>query len=274
MRTRFLLPVLAAGLLSLTACDIEDLSPGHFTSDFHQTQSLGASGRVSVETFNGSIEVSPWDQDTVDISAVKSGPTQQAADDLEIRIDHTGDGVAVRAVRPSIRHGNQGAKFVLRVPRGAVIDRLTTSNGAIRVSQGSGPSHLHTSNGSIHVLGLAGSLEAQSSNGTITADLSRAAGPVHVETSNGSIGLTLPADFHDDIRAHTSNGGITVHLPHDMNARISARTSNSRITSDFDLRMQGELGRNHLDAVMGNGGPLVDLSTSNGSIHLARAVAR
>jgi DUF4097 and DUF4098 domain-containing protein YvlB len=260
----------AAALLLLSACDIEDLNTGHFTADFHQAQPLEAAGRISVETFNGSIEVSPWDQNTVDISAVKYGSTQQMADDLDIRVDHTPDSVSIRAVRPSIRTGNQGAKFILRVPRAAVIDRLTTSNGGIRVTDGAGPAHLHTSNGSIHVLGLAGSLDAQTSNGGITADLTRAAGPVRTETSNGSIALTLPADFHDDIRAHTSNGGITVHLPREMNARISARTSNSRITSDFDLRMQGELGRNHLDAVMGSGGPLVELATSNGSIHLAR----
>jgi DUF4097 and DUF4098 domain-containing protein YvlB len=270
MRIRFLLPVLAAGLLSLTACDIEGLNPGRFTSDFHQSQPLSAAGKVSVESFNGGIEISTWEQDTVDIAATKYGSTQQMADDLEIRIDHSADAVSVRAVRPSIRHGNQGAKFVLHIPRTAVVDRITTSNGGIRVSQGSGPARLHTSNGSIHVLGLAGTLDAQSSNGSITADLSRASGPVRVETSNGSIGLTLPADFRDDVRAHTSNGGITVHLPRELNARISARTSNAKITSDFDLRMQGELGRNHLDAVMGSGGALVDLTTSNGSIHLAR----
>jgi DUF4097 and DUF4098 domain-containing protein YvlB len=270
MRNRILLPVLAAGLLSLTACDIEDFNQGRFTADFHQAQPLGVSGKVSVETFNGSIEVSPWDQDTVDISATKYGPSQQAADDLEIRVDHTADTVSVRAVHPSIRHGNQGAKFVLRVPRNAVVDRLTTSNGGIRVSQVTGPSHLHTSNGTIHALDLAGSLDAQTSNGSITAELARAAGPIRAESSNGSINLRLPGDFRDDVRAHTSNGSITVHLPRELNARISARTSNSKITSDFDLRMQGEIGRNHLDAVMGTGGALVDLSTSNGSIHLAR----
>src|SRR5262249_19717610 len=251
-------------------CDIEDLDHGRYTADFHQAQSLASAGKVSVETFNGSIEVSPWDQNTVDISATKYGPTQQAADDLEIRVDRTADAVSVRAVRPSIRPGNQGAKFVLRIPRNAVVARLTSSNGGIRVSQASGPAPLRTSNGSIHVIALAGSLDAQSSNGGITADLTRATGPVHVETSNGTINLSLPADFRDDVRAHTSHGGITVRLPREMNARISARTSNARITSDFDLRMQGEIGKNHLDAVMGTGGPLVDLSTSNGSIHLAR----
>src|SRR5690242_342189 len=158
MRIRFLLPALAAGLLSLTACDIEDLNAARFTSDFHQSQPLNSAGKVSVESFNGAIEISTWEQDTVDISATKYASTQQMADDLEIRVDHSADSVSVRAVQPSIRHGNQGAKFVLRIPRTAVVDRITTSNGGIRVSQGSGPARLHTSNGSIHVLGLAGSL--------------------------------------------------------------------------------------------------------------------
>jgi len=270
MRSPYIIPVLAAALISLSGCDLEDINPGHFTSEFHQSYPLDSSGKVSVESFNGSIEVSGWDQSTVDIVATKYGPTQALADDLDISVDHTAAGVSVRAVRPSLRHGNQGAKFLLRIPRGATVERVTTSNGSIRVEQASGPAHLRTSNGSIHVSRLDGSLDAQTSNSSVNADLTHARGPVRIETSNGSIGLTLPADFRDDIRAHSSNGGITVHLPPGLNARVSARTSNSRITSDFDLRMQGEIGRNHLDAVMGNGGALVDLSTSNGSIHLAR----
>src|SRR3954452_25090748 len=117
MRINLLLPVLTAGLLSLTGCYVGDW--GHFErfhSDFHQSYPLDPAGKLSVETFNGSVEISGWDQNTVDISGTKFGPTQQLADDLPIAIDHTPSAVSIRVSRPFDAHGSRGARFVIKVP--------------------------------------------------------------------------------------------------------------------------------------------------------------
>jgi len=270
MRTKLLLPGLAAALLSLTACDFEEMGGGHYTRDFHYSYPMAANGRLSVETFNGAIEVSGWDQDTVDISGTKQGPTQEAADELEVSVDHTANAVSVRVIRPSVRRNNQGARFVIKVPRRAVLDRLVSSNGAIRTTDGAGPARFQTSNGAMQVSGLAGSLEAHTSNGRIAADLISADGPVRLETSNGSVEVTLPSKFDQEVRAHTSNGSITLRAPSTLNARLVARTSNGKIASDLDLRTSGEISRNHLEGVVGAGGPLIDLTTSNGGIRITR----
>jgi hypothetical protein len=55
-----------------------------------------------------------------------------------------------------------------------------------------------------------------------------------------------------------------------VNARLSAHTSNSSIETDFEIRAQGELSKNRLEGVLGSGGPLIDLNTSNGSIRLVK----
>jgi hypothetical protein len=269
MRNLLLLPV-AAGFLILPACDIEDFAGARFDRDFHYSYPLNSNGRVDVETFNGSIEISGWDQNTIDISGTKYGPTQEIADGIEVTVGHTPDAASVRVSRPVERRGNTGARMLVKIPRTAVIDMVRTSNGGIRVSDGAGPSHLHTSNGSIRIAGLGGALDAETSNGGITAELERVDGPVHVETSNGAIELRLPQHIRDNVRAHTSNGGITVRVPEGLDARVTAHTSNAHVSSDFDVRMQGEITRNRMDGVIGNGGPLLDLSTSNGGIHLAR----
>ena len=308
MRLRILLVILAAALLCLTACDFEDMNGGfnRYTSDFHFSYPMNSSGKLAVETFNGSIEVSGWDQDTVDISGTKYGPTQAEADSMNVNIDHTADSVSIRVVRPSDRRGNRGARFIIKVPRKAVLDKLTSSNGAIRTNDGSGPSRFHTSNGQIQVHGLKGDLDAQSSNGAlelldidgqvvgrtsngrirvervkgglqltssnggVTAEVGRTDRPVRIETSNSSVDLSMPSNFTNDVRVDTNNGSITVHLPSSVNARVMARTSNSSITSDHELRVQGEISKNRMDAVIGSGGPLIDLTTSNGAIRLAR----
>jgi DUF4097 and DUF4098 domain-containing protein YvlB len=307
MRPKLLLPALAAGFLCLTACDVMDLGDmERFNRDFHYSYTLRANGKLSVETFNGSVEISGWDQNTVDISGTKYGPTQRAADDLKVNIDNSQDSVSIRVSRPSERRHNQGARFVIKVPRTALLDRITTSNGAIRTTDGSGPARLRTSNGQIHVAGLRGALDAQTSNGAVElldvdgnvvahtsngrihaerlhgtleattsnggvhADIASADRPIRVETSNGPVELTLPEGFSRDVRVNTNNSSITLHLPPALNAHVLARTSNSSISTDFDVRMQGESSKNHMDATIGGGGALLDLSTSNGNIRLLK----
>jgi DUF4097 and DUF4098 domain-containing protein YvlB len=309
MRARLLLSIPVAALFFLTACDIQDFgSSDRYREDFHYSYPLKSDGRLLVETFNGSVEVSGWDQDTVDISGARYASTQGNLDALKVGIDHSPDSVSIRVSRPSERRGGMGARFVIKVPRKAYLDRITTSNAAIRVTDGNGPARLRTSNGEIRVQALAGSLDAQTSNGPIelidldgdarvhtsnghvrieglkgaldagTSNASIRARltqlpsgrPVRLETSNSSVELTLPSGANSDIRAHTSNGGITLHMPYQLNAHVMAHTSNSSISSDFEIRRQGALSKNQMEGTIGNGGPLIDLSTSNGGIRLLK----
>jgi hypothetical protein len=309
MRAKRLFPILAAALLGLAACNIEDFGGfDRYRQDFHYSYPLKADGRLVVETFNGSVEISGWDQPTVDISGAKHGPSQEAADALKVAIDNSPDSVSIRVTRPSDRRGNMGARFVIKIPRAAFVDRIFTSNGSIRTTDGRGPARMrssngairvqalrgsldaqtsngsvelidvegdarvHTSNGHVRTEGLRGSLEASTSNSSIHARLEQvpAGRPVRLETSNGSVELSLPANFANDIRAGTSNSGITLHMPYQVNAHVMARTTNSSISSDFEVKMQGEFSKNRLEGVIGNGGPLMDLSTSNGSIRLLK----
>jgi DUF4097 and DUF4098 domain-containing protein YvlB len=130
----------------------------------------------------------------------------------------------------------------------------------------------HTSNGHIRVDNVRGGLQAGTSNGGITASVApnQDVRPIRLDSSNGNIDLTLPANFTNGVRASTSNSGITLHMPGPVNARVAARTSNASVSSDFEVRVEGELNKNHMDGVMGNGGPLLDLSTSNGAIRFLR----
>ena len=307
MRARFVLPAIAAGLVVLAGCDFEDMGGfERYHEDFHFSYPLKAGGRLNVESFNGSVEVSVWDHETVDISGTKYARTQEDTHDLKIEVDHSADSVSIRAIRPSMRHGNYGAKFAIKVPRGVVMDRVTTSNGAIRIADGAGPARLktsnghvevsrlkgtlnaetsngpvelqdvdgavevHTSNGHVRAEGIRGGFEATTSNSSIHAVLERVDGAVRLQSSNGGIDLSLPPNTQSAVRAHTSNSGITLRLPGEVNARLSAVTSNSSISSDFEMRVRGEIAKHHIEGSIGNGGPLIDLSTSNGQIRILK----
>jgi hypothetical protein len=311
MRTHILVLPLVAGLLGAVGCDIDDLDIGgseRYTQDFHYSYPLQAGGRLTVDNSNGSIEISGWDQDTIDISGSKYARTPELRDALKIEIDHTADSVHIRTVRPSDRRGNMGAKYVIKVPRRTELERIASSNGSIHTLDVEGPARLktsnggvraenlrgtldvqtsnggievqnlegsaslHTSNGRVHAEDVRGSLEADTSNGGIQVRLVKpeAGRPVKLETSNGPIELTMEAVNQNEIHASTSNGGITVHLPSGIGANLTAHASNSSISTEFDVATQGTIEKHHLEGKIGGGGPAIELNTSNGSIRLMK----
>jgi hypothetical protein len=267
---------------------------------------MNKGARLSVEGFNGSVEITPWDQPTIDISGTKHAPSESQAESFKIDVDHTPDSVSIHAARQYDWHGNYGVRFAVKVPRGTVLDRVVTSNGAIHAVEGVGPARFkssngavraekfhgaldiqtsngpievdevdgavtaHSSNGHIHADAIRGSLEAVTSNSGIKATVLRADREVRADTHNGSIDIALPAGLTANVRAHTNNDGITVRLTDPVNVRISAHTSNASVTTEFDARMHGDMRRNEFEGSIGNGGPLLDLTSSNGSIRIVR----
>ncbi len=311
MRTHTLVLPLAAGLLACVGCDIEDLDFGgseRFTQDFHYSYPLQPGARLSVENSNGSVEITGWDQNVVDISGAKYARTPELRDALKIEIDHSSDSVHIRTVRPSDRRGNMGARYIIKVPRRTRLERIVSSNGSIHALDVEGPARLKTSNGGVRAENLRGNLDAQTSNGgievqnlegsatlhtsngrvhaedvhgSVEADTSNggihvrlakpeAGSPVKLETSNGAIELTMDAFDGNEIHASTSNGGITLHLPDNIGANINASASNSSISTEFDVATQGALEKHHLQGKIGAGGPAIELSTSNGSIRVMK----
>jgi DUF4097 and DUF4098 domain-containing protein YvlB len=141
----------------------------------------------------------------------------------------------------------------------------------VELNEFAGGAVLHTTNGSINAQGVRGFFDASTSNGHIDAHIAQPSGgrPVRATSSNGKISLTLD-QLNTDIQASTSNSGITVNLPGAINARLKAHTSNSSVHSDFEVAVKGTISKNNMDGTIGSGGPVVDLSTSNGSIRIQK----
>jgi hypothetical protein len=299
---------LAVGALSLAGCEFEDWgNSDRFKEDFSYNYPLKPGGKLYLETFNGSVEVLGWDKDSIDITGTKYAATEDLLKQLKVDIATDPDSVRIRTIRPSDRRGSCGAKYVVRLPKKAVIDRVETSNGSLRVESIEGPARLRTSNASIRAWGLKGDLDATTSNGTIEVeqfdgsavlrtsnarikadgvkgvfegstsngaiDVSLgemdAAKPIKLHSSNGSISLVMDSYKNNEVRAETSNSSINVRLPSALSAQVRASTSNGTITSDFETKTT-TFSKTKLDGTVGSGGALVELTTSNGNIRLMR----
>lgn len=304
---RLILPLLAA--LLLVGCDFDDLGPSdRFKAEFHYT--LKPSDRLSVENFNGEIEVAGWDEPSIEITGTKYASTQENLDNIKIDVHESAALTEVRTLRPNTFHGNQGARYLIRAPRKTVVDRIVSSNGSVRVHDMTAAASIHTSNGPIRVENIQGGVDAETSNGAIeldsvtgkvnlhtsngriraeeltgACDAQTSNGPVtlrfkdapdgavHINTSNGSVDVTMSKSPKNGVRAETSNGSITLDMPGNTTARLNAQTSQS-ISSDFDVtdRLNSDREKHHLEGDIGGGGPLIELTTHNGGIRLRKSV--
>ena len=274
---------------------------------------LDASARISVESHNGSVEVIGWDRMDAEVSGTKSASSESLLGSMKIEIQNAPKSLQIRAVKPSVQMGGTGVRFTLRVPKSALVDRAETSNASVHVRDVAGATHLRSSNGSvkaenvssdvdartsnasIEMDGIAGEVQLKTSNGRISiervakrvdAETSNSSikarldgsSPVRLNTSNGSIDVGFAAQPKADVRAETKNSSITVHLPQGTGARVTADTSNGSVSSDFEVqgssRGDDDRHRNHLSGLIGAGGPLVDLSTSNGSIRIVQGAGQ
>jgi hypothetical protein len=309
MRSVHLFPAVLCAALVLTGCDIDGWGPGdRYKDEFHYSYALAPGGRLSIENLNGSIEISGWDRNQVEISGTRYASSESLLRSIKIEIANAADSIRIRTVRPLGVKGNMGAHYVIRVPQKTELERVASSNGSVRIENVEGRGRIDTSNGAIRVGRYRGSLEARTTNGSV--DVTDTSGPLvirtsngavkvgmfrgdidasttngrieaHVqgadsnrplrfETSNGSINVAVDALQNSDVRASTSNGGITLRLPAGTGARVQARTNNAKISSDFEVSSKGAISKHRLEGTIGAGGPVLDLSTSNGSIKIVK----
>jgi hypothetical protein len=312
MKPNLLLILAPALVAALAGCDVDDWdSSKRITEDFHHAHALKPGGRLTVESFNGSVEIFGWDKDQVEINGTKYASRKELVDAIRIDIVPSSDSLQVRAIRPSgdgRRGGNMGARFRINVPRKTRIERVDTSNGALRIESVEGDARLKTSNGAVRLYRYTGNIEVDTSNGSIELDdfsggarLDTSNGgvtargvrgflevitsngpieasverleanrPLRLKTSNGPLWLEVDDLNGNDVIGQSSNGPITLRLPPQTSARLKAGTSNSTVSTELNLTGSVTQSKTRLEGTIGSGGPLIDLSTSNGPIKVIR----
>ncbi len=285
--------LLVVATLALSFCDIEEIGDSsRFMEDFHQEHAMPAGGRLSVENVNGSVEVTGWDRDRIEINGAKDAASKEALSRLKVDTHNAAGIFEIRTVRPdgwsSRTHG--GVRYRIRVPRKTRLERIHSTNGSLTAVSIDGPVKMRTTNGSIKLDAVNGEAEALSTNGSIhatgvrgrftatttngsvdlTAEDLEPGASNRIKTTNGHVTLALRSVKVNDIDAATTNGAISLRMPANVNARLRASTSSGRISTDYPVEKLIDSHRRHLEASLGTGGPLLDLRTTNGGIRIEK----
>lgn len=292
LRLAFALPVLAA---SLAGCTIQMDSQAYIERE-EKRFPVGETPEVSLTTFDGSIQVRPWDRPEVLVEVEKRGQDKEAVSGIEIVSEASGDKVGVEVKRAGSEqviigigvHHSTSARLIASVPRASRL-MLHTRDGSISVERVDGRLELRTDDGRVQVSEAAGDLLVVTRDGSIT--LERVSGRVDARTGDGSIrvngtpagvmvetrdgSVTVRAErgteMTDDWSVRSGDGSVVVEVPEDFGAEIDAETRDGSVRTDLEIGgaedRRGEE-RRRLKGKLGAGGHLLKIRTNDGSIRL------
>ena len=238
-------------------------SPAAADRTISKTLPVPADGRVLIDTYKGSINVTSWDRAEVAVEA-RIAPDDSCGTerdqkewvaDTRVIVEKDGLGVRIKSDYDALEsswgffHACTSRPFVhykVSLPRGADL-RIKDYKSDTDVKDFAGRLTLDTYNGSAALAGLSGALDLKTYKGEVRAQFARLSGEVRAETYKGDVTLTFPANAAFDLRADAGRRG--------------------EILSDFEgtgpVRAYRRSGSRSSAAVNG-GGPHVALSTEKG----------
>lgn len=224
--------------------------------EFHKTYPLSANGRVSLENINGAVHISAWDQNQVEVHAVKRADDEEGLKNMEIRVDAQADSISISTKYLSQgEHRNNNhystVEYTVTVPRNARLDDIQLINGALDVSGVLGEVRAQCINGKLMATGLTNRAKLSTVNGMLEAKFDRVpAESLDLQSVNGRIELTLPSDAKVSLDANTVHGGIS---------------------NEFGLHTTHHMVGHDMHGTLGGGGPHIHLSNVNGAIEVRHA---
>lgn len=238
--------------------------------EVRKTVDLAANGRVSVETFKGSIDVSTWDRPQAEIVARIEPDDSDTARaqrekirETEIRIEGSGSGVRIKSDYSRVRwhhlFGFPGSgtlpyvHYTIRMPRTAALE-IKDHKSKSRIAGLAAPLQVDTHKGGVEIRGMDGPVRLHTYKGEVHATYARYA-KSEFETHKGSIEIALPKQTGFSLEMDLGHRG---DLDSDFGGIARATRSSHRWRHDD--RVQG--------TAINGGGPTLKLTTYKGEFRL------
>jgi DUF4097 and DUF4098 domain-containing protein YvlB len=271
------LPAVLSALIAAPGCvDIVGADLNKYVERDEKHFTVSGRPDVSLTTFDGSIEVRPWDKADVQVVIEKRGRNHDDVAAIEVKAEQHGDRIDIHVTEPRRDHlgfhfNSRSARLIVSVPAAADV-AANSGDGSIDIERVAGHVQLRSGDGSIRGRLLGGDVEANTGDGSIRLD-GKLTG-LRVRTGDGSV--TIHADAGSSPAADwdilTGDGSVTLEVPDGFGAELDAHTGDGGIRMrDLTLsNVTGTIGKHSLRGRLGDGGHTVRVRTGDGSITLRR----
>jgi DUF4097 and DUF4098 domain-containing protein YvlB len=239
--------------------------------DWEKTYTLSGRGELRLDAKDGNVQLSSWDRNEIHAHVVTEG-WRIGPDAVRISEMQSGNSVAINIHVPNgfcIGWCHRSLRIDLEVPRQAKLE-LKTGDGNIDGAGVGGELYLTTGDGNITLNSLDGSLQADTGDGNVRVEGRFDQLRIHTGDGNVEAGARAGSKLAEGWTVRTGDGNVSFRVPQDFSADVDLQTGDGRITLDVPVTVSGSLGRTHISGKLNQGGPLLEVHTGDGSIHLER----
>lgn len=207
--------VLCLLLLAVTRLRAQD--------ELHKSYVLSPNGTVSLTNISGSIRITGWNENRVQVDAVKRGD-QEDLGQVEIRITESPERLEIATIYP--RGGGRNrtrveVNYDLKVPRNTNLLPITSTSGAITISDVGGRISARSTSGDVIVRGSSGEVNLNATSGDVR--ISDATGNVTAHSTSGDLTIT---NIRADLTATATSGSLRIEQ---VRGRLQAQATSGRV---------------------------------------------
>lgn len=275
--------LLTLALVVLSFCLTVAARPGTPQSkDFKKTVELESGGTLTFSTDKGSVKLSSWSQNQVEIIARIDPPEEvsqdygrRAIEGAQIEVLGGGRSVTIRSNFEGVPYRDDyGSRsrtlpsihYEIRAPRNLKLN-VETDRSRVELNGFEGSISLNTDRTPVTATDLAGNIRVHMDRGELT--LSKIKGAINIDTDRTDINLHS-VRFEGDSRFDMDRGELDIRLAE--NQGLSVQTDISRrgdFSTDLQISMQNVRGKN-FDGTINGGGARLVFRTDRGRIRLRR----
>ena len=280
----------------------------HGGTPINESRPVDANARINISNVRGSVTVSAWDQDKVEITGTLGTGSKG------LRLSGSGSRLDIEVEKPESSgwfNWGSGSKMEdsildIRVPRQVELHIETISAEVVVTGTAGRLLDVESISGKIRLDGSATELEVGTVSGSV--QLSGSGERIHIETVSGDIdsraqhqqfkletvsgNITARTDSYREfsassvsgdislsgkpaanarLDAETMSGDIRIDIVGELSAKIEAETFSGRIRTDFGAVTEPEHGPGRsLDATVGNGSARIRIDTFSGDVSIRR----
>ena len=252
------------------------------SKDFKKTVDLEQGGSLTLSSDKGSVRLSSWSQNQVEIVA-RIDPPEEVSQDYARRavegvvievlgggrslvIRSNFEGVPVREDFGGRSRTLPNIHYDIRAPRSLKLN-VEIDRSKVDLNGFEGSIEIHSDRTPVAATDLAGDIRLRMDRGELT--LSKVRGVLNIDTDRTDINLQ-GVRFEGDSRFDMDRGELDIKLADSQG--LSIQTDLSRrgdFTTDLQISMQSMRGKN-FDGTINGGGPRVVFRTDRGRIRLRR----
>lgn len=206
---------------TLVICLLAFAATSSFAQDeLHKSYPLAPNGTVSLTNLSGTIRITGWNENRVQVDAVKRG-NQEEFSQVEIRVTESPDRLEITTIYPrnNWRGRNQvEVVYDLKVPRGAVLTPIASTSGDITITEAGSRVVARSTSGNVTVRGIRGATTINSTSGDVSAE--QMGGTLNISSTSGNVHLK---DVEAKVISHTTSGDLTaINVRDDLSATATS----------------------------------------------------